>query len=56
MWYWVGQQRRIPTPGTKVTRALCGARNRRPGQGGSLVRERMRPADFLAFLAYWLMA
>jgi len=50
MWYWVGRQRRIPTPGTKVTRARCGAPNVRTGQWVYLVRERMRTADFLAFL------
>src|SRR5437867_2465674 len=27
MWHWVGQQLRIPTPSTNVTRALFGALN-----------------------------
>ena len=56
MWYWVGQQLRIPTPGTNVTRALFGALNIRTGPWVYLVRERMRTADFLAFLEYLLMA
>lgn len=56
MWYWVGQQLRIPTPGTNVTRALFGALNIRTGQWVYLVRERRRTADFLAFLEYLLMA
>jgi transposase len=56
MWYWIGQQLRIPTPGTHVTRALFGALNMRTGQWVYLVRERMRTADFLAFLEYLLMA
>ena len=56
MWYWVGQPRRIPTPGTHVTRALFGALNIRTGQWVYLVRERMRTADFLACLEYLLMA
>jgi transposase len=56
MWYCVGQPRRIPTPGTHVTRARFGALNIRTGPWVYLVRERMRTADFLACLAYWLMA
>ncbi len=54
MWYYVGQQIRIPTPGTNVTRALFGALNVRTGQWVYLVRERMRTADFLAFLEHLL--
>jgi transposase len=56
MWHWVGQQVRIPTPGTNVTRALFGALNIRPGQGGYLVRERRRTIDFLAVLEHLLGA
>lgn len=56
MWYWVGQPRRIPTPGTHVTRARFGALNSRTGPWVYLVRERMRTADFLACLEYVLMA
>ncbi len=54
MWHWVGQQVRIPTPGTNVTRALFGALNIRTGQWTYLVRERMRKEDFVAFLEHLL--
>jgi transposase len=56
MWCWVGQQLRIPTPGTNVSRALFGALNIRTGQWVYLVRARMRTADFLAFLEHLLVA
>jgi transposase len=56
MWHWVGQQIRIPTPGTNVTRALFGALNMRTGRWVYLVRERMRTDDFLAFLEHLLSA
>jgi transposase len=55
MWHWVGQQVRIPTPGTNVTRALFGALNIRTGQWTYLVRERMRKEDFIAFLEHLLV-
>lgn len=54
MWHWVGQQIRIPTPGTNVTRVLFGALNIRTGQWKHLVCERMRKEDFIAFLEYLL--
>jgi transposase len=50
MWPWAGEQRRVPTPGPPVTRALFGALHRRTGRWGYLVRERLRTGDFLAFL------
>jgi transposase len=56
MWHWVGQQVRIPTPGTNVTRALFGALNIRTGRWVYVVRERMRTEDFLAFLEHLLVA
>jgi transposase len=56
MWHWIGQQVRIPTPGTNVTRALFGALNIRTGQWVYWVRERMRTDDFLAFLDHLLRA
>lgn len=56
MWHWVGEQLRVPTPGTNVTRALFGALNIRTGRWVYLVRERMRKEDFLAFLEYLLVA
>jgi transposase len=40
----------VPTPGTHITRALCGALNLRTGRGVYLVRARMRTDDVLAFL------
>jgi transposase len=56
MWCWIGQQLRLPTSGTNVTRALFGALNIRTGRWVYLVRERARTADFLAFLEYLLVA
>jgi transposase len=56
MWQWAGQQGRVPTPGTNVTRARFGALNIRTGRWVYLVRERMRTDDFLAFLEYLLVA
>jgi transposase len=56
MWQWAGQQVRGPTPGTNSTRALCGALHSRTGRWVYLVRERMRTADFLAFLEHLLVA
>lgn len=55
MWHWVGQQIRIPTPGTNVSRALFGALNLRSRQWTYLVRERLRKEDFLAFLEHLLV-
>ena len=55
MWHWVGQQIRIPTPGTNVSRALFGALNIRTGQWTYLVRERMCQDDFIAFLEHLLV-
>jgi len=54
MWHWVGQQVRVPTPGTNVTRALFGALNIRTGQWTYLIRERMCKEDFVAFLEHLL--
>jgi transposase len=55
-WRWVGQQLRIPTPGSNQTRALFGALNIRTGQWTHLVRQRMQKEDFLAFLEHLLVA
>lgn len=55
MWHWVGQQVRIPTPGSNATRTLFGALNIRTGQWTYLVRERMRKEDFIAFLEHLLV-
>ena len=56
MWHWVGQQVRVPTPGTNKTRALFGALDIRTGRWTYLVRERMRKEDFVAFLEHLLVA
>src|SRR5262245_12252986 len=42
MWQWAGQQVRVPTPGTHITRARFGALHIRTGRWVYLVRERMR--------------
>jgi transposase len=54
MWGWVGQQLRVPTPGTNDTRMLFGALNIRTGKWDYLVREHMRTEDFLVFLEHLL--
>lgn len=54
LWHWVGQQLRIPTPGTNVTRAVFGALNSTTGQWTYLIRERMKAPDFIAFLDHLL--
>jgi transposase len=54
MWQWLGQQVRVPTPGSNTARALFGALNIRTGQWTYLVRDRQRKEDFLAFLDHLL--
>ena len=54
MWSWVGQQWRVPTPGSNAARAIFGALDIRTGRWTYLVRERMRKEDFLAFLDHLL--
>jgi transposase len=54
-WQWVGQQLRIPTPGSNQTRALFGALHIRTGQWTYLVRQQLKTADFLAFLDHLLV-
>lgn len=54
MWQWVGQQVRVPTPGSNTTRALFGALNIHTGQWHYQLRQRMRQEDFIAFLDYLL--
>jgi transposase len=56
MWHWVGQQIRVPTPGTNVSRVLFGALNIRSGRWVYLVRERMFADDFIAFLEHLYQA
>lgn len=55
MWQWLGQQVRIPTPGSNTTRAIFGALNIRTGQWTYLVRQRMQTEDFIAFLEHLLI-
>jgi transposase len=50
MWHGVGEPRRVPTPGTNITRALFGALHMRTGRWVFLVRERLRKEDVIAFL------
>jgi transposase len=54
LWHRVGEQLRIPTPGSNVTRALFGALNIDSGQWVYLVRERMKAEDFIVFLEHLL--
>jgi len=54
MWHWVGQQVRIPTPGSNVSRALFGALDIRKGRWVYLVRPHMRKEDFIIFLEHLL--
>jgi transposase len=54
LWHWVGQQVRIPTPGSNKTRSIFGALNLRSGQWTYLVREHMYKEDFIAFLEHLL--
>lgn len=56
MWHWVGQQVRVPTPGSNVTRAVFGALDIDTGRWVYTVRERMRKEDFIAFLEHLLVA
>ena len=55
MWHWVGQQVRVPTPGSNTARAIFGALNIRTGQWTSRVREHLRKEDFIAFLEHLLV-
>jgi transposase len=56
MWHWIGQQIRVPTPGTNVSRTLFGALNIHTGQWDHLVRQRATSEDFIAFLEHLLAA
>jgi transposase len=55
MWHWVGQQIRVPTPGTNDWRALFGALNIRTGQWDYIVRHQMKKEDFIVFLEHLLL-
>jgi transposase len=54
LWHWIGEQVRIPTPGTNDTRAIFGALDIRTGRWTHLVRQRMSKEDFIAFLEHLL--
>ena len=54
MWYWVGQQIRVPTPGNNVTHMIFGALDIRTGHWTYLIRDHMRKEDFIAFLEHLL--
>jgi transposase len=55
MWHWIGQQPRVPTPGSNTARAIFGALNIRTGQWSYRVRDHMRKEDFIAFLEHLLV-
>jgi transposase len=55
MWHGVGQQIRIPTPGSNVSRALFGALNIRTGRWVYQVHEHMYKEDCIAFLEHLLV-
>ena len=55
MWHWLGQQVRVPTPGTNDWRALFGALNIRTGQWTYIVRRQLKKEDFVAFLEHLLL-
>ncbi|MBI4322054.1 MAG: IS630 family transposase [Chloroflexi bacterium] len=55
MWHWLGQQIRVPTPGTNDWRALFGALNIRTGQWTYIVRRQMKKEDFVVFLEHLLV-
>ncbi len=54
MWHRLGQQIRVPTPGSNQTRSLFGALNIRTGQWTWLIREHMHKEDFITFLEHLL--
>ena len=54
MWHWLGEQIRVPTPGSNQTRSLFGALNIRTGRWTYLVCEHMHKEDFIAFLEHIL--
>lgn len=55
MWHWIGQQIRVPTPGTNDWRAVFGALNIHSGQWTYIVRRGMHKEDFIAFLEHLLV-
>jgi transposase len=56
MWHWIGQQVRIPTPGTNETRALFGALNLRTGRWVYRECQRLLAEEFVTFLEQLLLA
>jgi transposase len=54
MWHWLGEQIRVPTPGSNQTRCLFGALNIHTGQWSYVVREHMYKEDFVVFLEHLL--
>ena len=55
-WHWVGQQLRIPTPGTNDRRTIFGALNIDTGRWVHQIREHASKEDFIAFLEHLLEA
>jgi transposase len=54
-WHFVGQQIRVPTPGSNDWRALFGALEIRTGRWVYLVRPKLHAEDFIAFLEHLLV-
>jgi transposase len=54
MWHLIGQQVRIPTPGTNDSRAIFGALDIRSGRWVHLIRDHVGKDDFIAFLEHLL--
>lgn len=54
-WHWVGQQIRVPTPGSNDTRTVFGALNIRTGQWSYLIRPSLSKEDFITFLEHLLV-
>jgi hypothetical protein len=54
MWHWLGQQIRVPTPGTNFTRSVFGALSIRTGHWVYLIRQLTTSGDFVAFLEHLL--
>lgn len=52
MWHWIGEQVRVPTPGTNTSRTIFGALNIATGEWTYLLRERTKKEDFIAFLEH----
>lgn len=55
MWHWMGQQPRVPTPGSNTARTILGALHIRTGQWSYRVRDHMSKEAFIAFREHLLV-